>query len=62
MYEIVVGGGGGWCRGVALRFRFSLQIMYDTFDLIAIILHGKCKFSSRGKIKKLKMEIIKAII
>ena len=31
--------GVGW--GLALRFRFSFQIMYATFDLITIILPGK---------------------
>ena len=58
----VSGYGGVRGRGVALRLRFSLQILYDSFDLIAIILRGKVEFSSRGKMKKLQMEVIKAII
>ena len=37
---------------LALRFRFSFQILYDTFDLISLILPGKLEFASRGKMKK----------
>ena len=47
---------------MALRFGFSLQILYDTFDLIAIIFREKVEFSSRDKMKKLQKEVIKAII
>ena len=48
---------------MALRFGFSLQILYETYvDLIAIILREKLEFSSRGKMEKLQMEVIKAII
>ena len=50
----VSGYGGVRGRGVALRLRFSLQILYDSFDLIAIILRGKVEFSSRGKMKSYK--------
>ena len=47
---------------MALRFGFFFQILYDTVGLISVILHGKLEFSSRGKMKKLRMEVIKAII
>ena len=47
---------------MALRFGFSLQILYETYDLIPTILREKLEFSSRGKTKKLQMEVIKAII
>ena len=47
---------------MALRFGFSLQILYDIFDLIAIIFREKVEFSSRDKMKKLQKEVIKAII
>ena len=47
---------------MALRFGFSLQILYDTFDFIAIIFREKVEFSSRDNMKKLQKEVIKAII
>ena len=42
-------------RGLSMRFGFFLELLYDTFDSISIIFHGKLEFSSRRKMKKLQM-------